>query len=754
MTIKEKTLIILALLIIAFSTFCLISFAEEPSNEITVNDINSLNDAIQNSTKTYIKLGADITVDEPITVARDNITIDLNGHTVTAYKSDNTILFNLQLGESKFKITGSGTFNTCRTIIFYTNKIKDTEITISATGTGITVTSPELFNSPYFKVGVSSSYKSSLTINGTLNIYHQHQKDSENDMFSTFDINDSSTINIVDASINDYLHPDVSKDISFNTFNIYKNANVNISNSTIRNECGSVFNIKSGLNTTAPTVSVEKSSLFALNGYLLNSNGTFSNLKLQNSNIEYSHIAFKASGTSNGKFFLNLDMIDTHSKFNGTNSQEASLLNGKITAIIDGGFHNLNGASLAIGTTPYDDTNASGILIKTGTAISCDYSDNANIAIENKNAEIAKWYGKSENFIAMGYYDSAQEAELDISLLPTVIVDDKDYNLRYSYWILNKSEHNTYIFTPDETKMEPTSSLNGIKYNLSTYTNFNMNIYIPEAKDIIGGYWDASCSYPIENANYKIDGTDYMKYSFSFGASDMDSIVMYVKYNVNYQANTYELIQKIEVSVIDYTKAILNDNAFSETEKRLAADTLRYCNETLKLANGSYNSYATDILNEHSEHLTNLNTMEMENTSSDTSLIAYYINEAMLLFDSYEPKFAFRYTENVTSPSIEANEGCIWLNVSYISLDGVQKYAKIEIDTDNKIFYTSEISAYDIDELFTIEIYSSDSPTPIAEGTFSLGTYISTLKSTSIDITFAKALYAYSLSAEEYKSVK
>ena len=84
MTIKTKTLIILALLIATFSIFGLISYAEEASSAVTVNDVDSFIDAIQNSEARYIKLGDDITVDEPIIVARDNLTIDLNGHTVTA----------------------------------------------------------------------------------------------------------------------------------------------------------------------------------------------------------------------------------------------------------------------------------------------------------------------------------------------------------------------------------------------------------------------------------------------------------------------------------------------------------------------------------------------------------------------------------------------------------------------------------------------------------------------------------------------
>ena len=300
--------------------------------------------------------------------------------------------------------------------------------------------------------------------------------------------------------------------------------------------------------------------------------------------------------------------------------------------------------------------------------------------------------------------------------------------------------------------MEPTPSLKGIKYNLSTYTNFNMNIYVPSSIDLVGAYADDKCAYSLQSVSALIEGKKYAKFSFSFGASSMDNITMYVKYNVTDDLVTaYSLVQKISVSVIDYAEEILNGSEFSEIEKRLAADMLRYCNETVKLADGSYNAYATDILAENSSYLTNLNTLELKNADTDTSSLSNYISEAMLLFNADEPKFAFRYTEKISTPAASESNSGIWLSVSYISVDGSLKTAKTEVETENKIFYTSGIAAYDIYEIFMIKIYESGSNEPIAEGTFSLASYISSLKSTSTDITFAKALYAYSLSAEAYK---
>ncbi len=751
MKIKTKIFITLALLIVAFSTFILVSSAEESSATVTVTDVESLNIAISDSNATYIKLGADFTVEEPIIVSRDNITIDLNGHTINAYQSAaNTILFELQHENIKFTITGSGTFNTSRTL-FYTNKAKNAQIVLSATGVGITVTAPDTFKYPYFKVGVSGSNTTTLTVSGTLNIFHSYG-------INTFDINESSTLNITNAIINDALHPDISADISFDTFNIYKKATLNISDSTITNKCGSMFNIRSGLSTTFPTLSVESTSLYALGGCILTSSGTYSKLTLQNSYLAYTNCAFKASSTLNNTYCLNLAMINTQSAFSGTTAEETALLNGKITAIIDGGFHNLNGAGLAIGTTPYDSNN--GVLIKKGTAISCEFDSYDNDMFE-KGAEIAKWYDSdtNDNLIAMGYYDSAQEAVLDASVLPIVVKNDKNYNLKYTSWkLIRKDNDKVYNFAPDESTMIPTPALRGIKYNLTTYTNFSMNIYVPasndlnvEFYDLIGGFCDLNCSYPLQGTNITIDSKEYVKFSFTFGASDMDSITMYAKYNVTHNKTVYPLVQKIEVSVIDYTEAILNGDEFSNIEKQLAADMLRYCNETVKLADGSYNSSVSKILETHKEHLTDINSIQLENTDTDYKNLSYYIKEAMLLFNSYEPKFAFRYTENVTSPSVSENNGGIWLSITYTSVDETQKIAKTEINTDNSLFCTLGISAYDMDEVLNIKVYSSDLGEPLAEGTFSLSTYISTLESTAVDVTFAKALYAYSLSAKTYK---
>ncbi len=712
MKIKAKFFLTLALLFTAFSSLVLVSSAEEPTAAVTVTDAASLSSAISDTDAAYIKLGADFTVDEPITVARDGITIDLNGHTITADNSS-SYLFKLELENIRFSITGSGSFNISR-YLYNTMKsagyvgAKNASVAINASDVGITFTSPDEYTGHYITVGAQGKHADSLTLTGKINI----------------------------------LNPNCTSAIQ-----IYNSSTLNISNSYIKSECDS-FLYTNGSKYAVSQISFINTSFYSLGNYIINSMGKYLNLIFDNSYIEYSNSAFKGDSTTDN-YFLNLTMTNTDTKFTGTATSEIALLNGKgITAVIDGGFHNLNGASLAIGTNAYSENN--GVLIKKGTAISCDFSSYENVMFENENAETAKWFDISGNFIAMGYYTSAEDTKLDTSVLPIVIKDEENYNLKYMSWT-GKLKEKVYEFTPDESTMIPIPALKGIKYNLSTYTNFNMNIYVPATKDIIGGYSDSNCSYSKQGENILINNKEYIKFSFAFGASNMDSVTMHVKYNADCEGTIYPLVQEISVSVIDYTETILNGSEFSEIEKRLAADMLRYCNETVKLADGSYNTHANDILEKNSDYLTDINTLELENTDTDTDSLSDYINEAMLLFNAYEPKFAFRYTEKVTSPSTSESDGNTWLSISYISVDGLLKTAKTEIETENKIFYTTGIAAYDIDELLMIKVYEFGSDTPVAEGTFSLATYISTLKSTATDITFAKVLYAYSLSAEAYK---
>lgn len=750
MKTKNRIYIILTLSIAILSAFILVSSAEEPSATVTVTDSASLNAAITDSSVTYIKLGADFTVDEPIIVSRDGITIDLNGHTVTAYKHENdnySMLFKLNLQSISFNITGSGEFNICRTL-FDTTGAKNSSVTISSTGNGITVTSPDTYTNAYFKVGTATYLPASLKLSGKLNVLHSAPS-------NTFEIYKSSELNIVEAQISDNSHSDFSSDnytTSSNIFRLVHAATLNISNSEITNYSGSIFSLTNATIGNESTIIANTSSFHALtDGYIVNlTNGSYSNMTFTNCFLEYTNCAFKENiNTTLKNHYLNITLTDTNSLFSGTSISENALLSGsRITAIINGGFHKLNGAEFTIGTTKYDSANK-GILIKSGTAVSNEFSSNDTLMVEDETSEIAKWFDKSGNLIAMGYYTFAETAELDASVLSEVKTDNGLYNLKYTSWKIQNTETGCE-FTPDDTTMVPIPALSGIKYNISTYTNFIINIYVPE-KDIIGIYYDQNCVNGINSASSVIDNNNYLKCSFVRGASDIDSIEMYAKYNADYNGCIYPLIQKVRVSIIDYSEEILSNTDFTVTDKLLAADMLRYCNETIKLAEGKYSAAITELLETYKSNLTDIDNMMIPNDNTEYKELAYYIKEASMLFDSYEPKFVFRYTENVTSLGASEDYGDMWLNITYTSVDGARKTAGIEINTDNSLFYTIGIAAYDIDAVLTIEVYGSGSDAPLAKGTFSLATYILGLESNSVDATFAKALYAYSLSAKAYK---
>ena len=762
MKIKTKILITLAILIATLNVFILVSSAEESTATVTVTDVEALNTAISDSNATYINLGADLTVDEPIIVSRNGITIDLNGHTITAYESENAynnMLFKLMLEGINFEIKGCGKFDICRTL-FDTVKAKNAEITVSATGGGITVTSPLAYSNSYFKVGTANYIPASMNVSGKLYVLHTAPS-------SAFEVYKLSTLNISNAEIIDDIHPDlfdIQGEDSQYIFKLVHAANLNINNSNITANNGCVFNLTNATSNDNPSsVIANSTSFYALNnGSIVKLNGaSYSNMTYNKCSINYSNYAFceNVNRTLQTKYYLNVSLIDTVSLFSGTATAENALLSGKgITAVIDGGFHNLNGASLALKTIAY--ASNKGVLIKKGTNISCKFASNENIMVEDESSEIAEWYDSKTNgnLIAMGYYDSAQEAYFDISVIPNVITNNGLYNLKYTSWESTNTDNNGCIFTPNELTKVPTPALSGIKYNLSTYTNFSMNIYVPtsnylnaEFYDFSGGFYDSNSSYSIKSTDAVIDSKEYMKFSFLFFASDMNSITMYAKYNVTYNGTVYALLQKISVSIIDYTEKILCGDDFSDIEKQLAADMLRYCNETIKLSDGSYNSSVSGILETHKEHLTDINNIQLENTDTNCKGLSHYIKEISLVFNSYEPKFAFKYTENVAPLSASEGDIDIRLDITYKSIDGNQKTAKTKIDTENCYFFISGISAYDINEILTVKVITAGEDKPLAEGTFSLATYISTLESPTVDLTFAKALYSYVLSSKAYK---
>ena len=129
----------------------------------------------------------------------------------------------------------------------------------------------------------------------------------------------------------------------------------------------------------------------------------------------------------------------------------------------------------------------------------------------------------------------------------------------------------------------------GIKANLSIYSDFDINLYIPEA---VANYVTSVTADGtlIETVIVEIDGVKYAKAIVSKASNKASE-------TVNYEIKTSEggndLTFNITISVADYAKGILEGEGYTEADKQLMYYMLTYANEAYKYFGDKTNYDAT-----------------------------------------------------------------------------------------------------------------------------------------------------------------
>ena len=129
----------------------------------------------------------------------------------------------------------------------------------------------------------------------------------------------------------------------------------------------------------------------------------------------------------------------------------------------------------------------------------------------------------------------------------------------------------------------------GIKANLSIYSDFDINLYIPEA---VANYVTSVTADGtlIETVIVEIDGVKYAKAIVSKASNKASE-------TVNYEIKTSEggndLTFNITISVADYAKGILEGETYTAEDKQLMYYMLTYANEAYKYFGDKTNYDAT-----------------------------------------------------------------------------------------------------------------------------------------------------------------
>ena len=253
-------------------------------------------------------------------------------------------------------------------------------------------------------------------------------------------------------------------------------------------------------------------------------------------------------------------------------------------------------------------------------------------------------------------------------------------------------------------KVAGANEIIGVKFNLTLYSSFNLNLYVLS-------------DYGLGGNTVEIDGHTYTKHEYSFAANkiaDAQSIKL-----GDYDA--------ISVSVLDYAKALfaLDNSALMSNEKTLMADALVYANAAAKLIGGSENAEITALLNANADYKSTLK--PFNGTAKDMTSVSDGFVSASLDLTS-QPSFIFTIKSGVS------------VSVSYTNFWNVT-VTKTETDAVGGQIVIDDMRIFDFANQFTLTVGEKSA-------TYSLADYAA-----NTDVQeLCNALYTYIETARAFKT--
>ena len=244
----------------------------------------------------------------------------------------------------------------------------------------------------------------------------------------------------------------------------------------------------------------------------------------------------------------------------------------------------------------------------------------------------------------------------------------------------------------------------GIKFNLTLYSNFNLNIYV-------------LAEYGLTGDTVEIDGHMYTRLEYKFAAHEIA------------KAQSIKLgdYDAISISVLDYAKALfaLDDSALMAGEKTLMADALVYANAAAKLIDKAEDAEITALLNANASYKSTLKTFN--GVKKDMSSVSDGFISASLDLTS-QPKFVFTIAEGAK------------VNVSYTNFWGTRVTKTQDDAVDGKIVI-DDMRIFDFANEFTLTVGEKSA-------TYSLKDYAADTNVKDL----CNALYTYIETAKAFKT--
>lgn len=256
---------------------------------------------------------------------------------------------------------------------------------------------------------------------------------------------------------------------------------------------------------------------------------------------------------------------------------------------------------------------------------------------------------------------------------------------------------------------EGANKIYGMKFNLTLYSNFNLNLYIP-------------AKYLIDGETVEINGAAYTMREYRFAA---DEVAVAQKISLG----TYDTVT---VSVLDYAKVLFSLDSITDAEKTLMADALVYANAAAKLIGKTEDTAVTALLSTYasykSEPLKEITPVEKNIDAVKNGVTAAYLDLTS------QPSFVFE---------IVSDSG---VTITYTNFRGETVKLDETAAVEGKITIR-DMRIFDFAKNITITVGTNTA-------TYSLANYAYSMKDDANTMNLCNALYTYIESARAFKAPK
>jgi len=357
------------------------------------------------------------------------------------------------------------------------------------------------------------------------------------------------------------------------------------------------------------------------------------------------------------------------------------------------------------------------------------------------------------------------------------------YDVRFTKWVLPELTAGELKVTP--ICDTPVANVTCLGLNMTLYTNFRLNYYLPaagfEGFALKGISYDAEGNELLASETVEIDGVSYVMFSEFVTPSDTEAKVRYIHFSVG----EMEFVQKISFGVEAYVTEILNDDAgeYTAADKIIVANIVRYANEHYKLNvdPAGYEAYNV-LVSENSMKLVDLDDIDFsaEELDVDTTNIDDIVGAIGFLSSVDRPAFTVVYNSayhgSVILPDGADGKFADWPAgnrgiFAYISYSNYTNYERDMLLLQNSISASGDITTgaaveggawaagdfvvsmtedmlvEDLTSMITFVIYNADGT--VVRGTYSLAKFLETNKGIG-EYDCTMSLYALSIAAQEY----